>query len=112
MEAGQYATLNKDVGFKKVVYSKKGTKVKIISVSGNAVIYETENGKRFPCNIKDLEWKNKVKDMKYTAFKNEDGHLLEVCANSYGKLGVCIKYDLYQTHPELEDEFETLYKEC
>ena len=50
--------------------------------------------------------------MKYTAFKNEDGHLLEVCANSYGKLGVCIKYDLYQTHPELEDEFETLYKEC
>ena len=56
--------------------------------------------------------KNKVKDMKYTAFKNEDGHLLEVCANSYGKLGVCIKYDLYQTHPELKDEFETLYKEC
>ena len=44
MEAGQYATLNKDVGFKKVVYSKKGTKVKIISISGNAVIYETENG--------------------------------------------------------------------
>ena len=28
MEAGQYATLNKDVGFKKVVYSKKGTKQK------------------------------------------------------------------------------------
>nr|DAV14044.1 MAG TPA: protein of unknown function UPF0728 [Caudoviricetes sp.]DAY05268.1 MAG TPA: protein of unknown function UPF0728 [Caudoviricetes sp.] len=55
MEAGQYATLNKDVVFKKVVYSKKGTKVKIISISGNAVIYETENGKRFPCNIKDLE---------------------------------------------------------
>ena len=53
MEAGQYATLNKDVGLK-VVYSKKGTKVKIISISGNAVIYETENGKRFPCNIKDL----------------------------------------------------------
>ena len=46
MEAGQYATLNKDVGFKKVVYSKKGTKVKIISISGNAVIYETEKGKR------------------------------------------------------------------
>ena len=40
MKAGQYATLNKDVGFKKVVYSKKGT-----------------NGKRFPCNIKDLEKK-------------------------------------------------------
>ena len=55
MEAGQYATLNKYVSFKKVVYSKKGTKVKIISISGNAVIYETENGKRFPCNIKDLE---------------------------------------------------------
>lgn len=57
MKAGQFATLNKDVVFKKVVYSKKGTKVKIISVSGNAVIYETENGKRFPCNIKDLEEK-------------------------------------------------------
>lgn len=49
--------------------------------------------------------------MKVTAFENEEGHLLEVRANSYGKLGVCIKYDLYQTHPELEDKFETLYKE-
>lgn len=51
MEAGQYATLNKDVGFKKVVYSKKGTKVKIISISGNAVIYETENAFRVTLKI-------------------------------------------------------------
>lgn len=51
MEAGQYATLNKDVVFKKVVYSKKGTKVKIISVSGNAVIYETENAFRVTLKI-------------------------------------------------------------
>lgn len=49
--------------------------------------------------------------MKVTAFKNEDEHLLEVCANSYGKLDVCIKYDLYQENPELDDESKTLYKE-
>lgn len=49
--------------------------------------------------------------MKVTAFENEDGNLLEVRDNSYGKLGVCIKYDLYQENPELDDEFKTLYKE-
>lgn len=49
--------------------------------------------------------------MKITAFENEEGHLLEVRDNSYGKLGVCIKYDLYQENPELDDESKTLYKE-
>lgn len=49
--------------------------------------------------------------MKVTAFKNKDGNLLEVCANSWGKLGICIKYNLYLTRLELEDKFEKHYKE-
>jgi hypothetical protein len=47
--------LNKDAGLGKQVWAKKGEKVKIISISGNAVICERENGFRFPCNIKDLD---------------------------------------------------------
>jgi hypothetical protein len=49
--------------------------------------------------------------MKIKAFRNKDRNLLEVCANSYGKLGICIKYDLSLTRPNLKDEFEMLYKE-
>lgn len=52
---GAFKTLNKDNVYKANVWGKKGDKVKIISVSGNAVIYEDLKGKRFPCNIKDLE---------------------------------------------------------
>lgn len=55
METGTTKTLNKDNVFRKQVWGKKGEKVTIISVSGNAVIYENSKGKRFPCNIKDLE---------------------------------------------------------
>ena len=59
MEAGDFKTLNKDNVFTKnkakYTWGKKGEKVKIISVSGNAIIYENSKGKRFPCNIKDLE---------------------------------------------------------
>jgi len=51
---GQFKTLNKDNTYKNAVWGKKGEKVKIISVSGNAVIYENDKGKRFPCNIKDI----------------------------------------------------------
>jgi len=49
--------------------------------------------------------------MKYTAFENKDNHLLEVYTTWHGKLGICIKYNLYQESPELEDEFKTLYQE-
>ena len=56
---GVIKTLNKDNAFQKSnikhIWGIKGEKVKIISVSGNAVIYENSKGKRFPCNIKDLE---------------------------------------------------------
>ena len=55
MEVGQTKTLNKDIVFRGNIWGKKGEKVTIISVSGNAVIYENSKGKRFPCNIKDLE---------------------------------------------------------
>lgn len=55
MESGDFKTLNKDNVFRKSIWGKKGEKVKIISVSGNAVVYENTKGKRFPCNIKDLE---------------------------------------------------------
>lgn len=55
MKVGDTKTLNKDNGFRKIIWDKKGSKVKIISISGNAVIYENSKGKRFPCNIKDLE---------------------------------------------------------
>lgn len=48
-------TLNKDAAFGKSFWAKKGDKVKIITISGNAVTVEKYNGNRFPCNIKDLE---------------------------------------------------------
>ncbi|TDX83953.1 hypothetical protein [Epilithonimonas xixisoli] len=52
---GTFKTLNKDNLSKGNIWGRKGDKVKIISVSGNAVIYEDLQGKRFPCNIKDLK---------------------------------------------------------
>lgn len=52
---GEIKVLNKNNTYKTNIWGKKGDKVKIISVSGNAIIYENENGKRFPCNIRDLE---------------------------------------------------------
>jgi hypothetical protein len=52
---GEIKTLNKDNVFKNQVWGKKGEKVKIISVSGNAVVYENSKGVRYPCDIKDLE---------------------------------------------------------
>jgi hypothetical protein len=52
---GTTKTLNKDNLYKNEKWGKKGERVKIISVSGNAVIYENSKGIRFPCNIKDLK---------------------------------------------------------
>ncbi|GEN74111.1 hypothetical protein [Chryseobacterium lathyri] len=52
---GETKTLNKDAKFGKSFWAKKGEKVKIITISGNAVTCEKSNGYRFPCNIKDLE---------------------------------------------------------
>jgi len=54
MNIGDEKVLNKEVKFIGKIYGLKGEKVKIISISGNAVIFERKNGKRFPCNIKDL----------------------------------------------------------
>ncbi len=54
IELGKTYTLNKDIVFSHKIFGKKGEKVKVISISGNAVIFEKENGKRKPCNIKDL----------------------------------------------------------
>lgn len=51
----EFKTLNKDNFNKNEVWGKKGEKVKIISVSGSAVIYENSKGVRYPCNVKDLE---------------------------------------------------------
>lgn len=55
METGESEILNKDLFYKKEFWGKKVESVKIISISGNAVIFERYNGKRFPCSIKDLE---------------------------------------------------------
>ncbi|GAB0155458.1 hypothetical protein CHRYSEOSP005_07190 [Chryseobacterium sp. Alg-005] len=55
MKEGDTMTLNKDAKFAKSFWAKKGEKIKIIGISGNAVICEKSNGFRFPCNIKDLE---------------------------------------------------------
>lgn len=55
MSVGDEMTLNKDNCYKNSVWGKKGEKVKIISISGTAVIYENTKGNRYPCNIKDLE---------------------------------------------------------
>jgi hypothetical protein len=55
---GTTKTLNKDIkgsAKTKDFWGRKGESVTIISVSGNAVIYENKKGVRFPCNIKDLE---------------------------------------------------------
>lgn len=52
---GQIRKLNKDNVYKTSVWGKKGDKVTIISISGNAVTYESEKGERFPCNVKDLD---------------------------------------------------------
>lgn len=54
MNIGDEKVLNKEVKFIGKIYGLKGEKVKIISISGNAVIFERKNGKRFPCNIKDF----------------------------------------------------------
>lgn len=55
MEVGETKTLNKDARFAKSFWAKKGTKIKILTISGNAVTVEDSRGRRFPCNIKDLE---------------------------------------------------------
>ncbi|WP_165601764.1 hypothetical protein [Chryseobacterium sp. CBo1] len=55
MKIGDEMILNKDNKYKAEVWGKKGDKVKIISISGIAVIYENIKGNRFPCNIKDLQ---------------------------------------------------------
>ena len=52
---GSTMILNKDTGYKGQIWGKKGDKVKIISVSGKAVIFENNKGLRYPCNIKDLD---------------------------------------------------------
>lgn len=52
---GTTMTLNKDTGYKAQIWGKKGEKVIVISISGNAVIFENYKGERFPCNIKDIE---------------------------------------------------------
>jgi hypothetical protein len=52
---GENKTLNKDNLYRNAVWGKKGERVKIISVSGNAVIYENSKGVRYPCNVKDLD---------------------------------------------------------
>lgn len=54
MDIGEEKILNKDVKFIGKIYGLKGKSVKIISISGNAVIFERKNGKRFPCNINDF----------------------------------------------------------
>lgn len=51
----QTAIFKRDNTFRGKIWGKKGDKVKIISINGNAVIYENEKGQRYPCNIKDLE---------------------------------------------------------
>lgn len=55
MKIGDEMTLNKDNKYKTEVWGKKGDKVKIISISGTAVIYENIKGNRFPCNVNDLQ---------------------------------------------------------
>lgn len=55
MRPGDEMTLNKDNKYKAEVWGKRGDKVKIISISGTAVIYENIKGDQYPCNIKDLE---------------------------------------------------------
>ncbi|AQX52521.1 hypothetical protein CMT42_15475 [Elizabethkingia anophelis] len=46
--------LNKDNIFRGHNWGKKGDKIKIISISGNAVIFENVKGDRLPCNINDI----------------------------------------------------------
>ncbi|CAI9673440.1 MULTISPECIES: hypothetical protein [Elizabethkingia] len=55
MKPGETKTLNKDNVYKGMIWGTKGEEVVIISVSGNAIVYENAKGKRFPCNIKYLE---------------------------------------------------------
>ncbi|MCT4135064.1 hypothetical protein HZP67_10040 [Elizabethkingia anophelis] len=55
MEIGEIKTLNKNNVFRVKNWGIKGEKVKIISISGTAVVYENRKGNRFPCNINDLE---------------------------------------------------------
>lgn len=55
MKPGETKALNKDNVYKGMIWGTKGEEVVIISVSGNAIVYENAKGKRFPCNIKDLE---------------------------------------------------------
>jgi len=52
---GTEKNLNKDNKYKGNIWGKKGDKVTIISVSGNAVIYENSKGVRYPWNVKDLD---------------------------------------------------------
>lgn len=55
MEVGEKKTLKKRIGWKNQTWVPAGEEVKIISVSGNAVIVETKKGAKFPANIKDFE---------------------------------------------------------
>ncbi|WP_160341574.1 hypothetical protein [Elizabethkingia meningoseptica] len=55
MNIGEYRILKVDNVFRGKNWGIKGEKVKIISISGTAVVYENRKGNRFPCNINDLE---------------------------------------------------------
>lgn len=55
MNIGEYRTLKVDNVFRGKNWGIKGEKVKIISISGTAVVYENRKGNRFPCNINDIE---------------------------------------------------------
>lgn len=54
MKVGEMRTLKVEAKFGKSFWAPKGEKVKIITISGNAVTVEKSNGNKFPCNIKDL----------------------------------------------------------
>ena len=53
IQVGQTYTLKQNNEFRGKVFSKKGEKIKIVSISGNAVIYETNDG-RFPINKNEI----------------------------------------------------------
>ena len=67
------------------------------------MIYETENGKRFPCNIKDLE-ENKIKDMRHTVFINTDQEALTLFVNRRNELHLSIKIENEELYFRMEDE--------
>lgn len=55
METGDYVLLTAESGYKWTIWGYTGDRVKIISISGNAVIVENEKGSRFPCNVNNLK---------------------------------------------------------